>query len=212
MINFSGRTSDWEGWSEKFLARSKKKGYKKLLTGKENIPTADEYEKAVADGRKSGDDIIKFNDLNEEAFEDIILSIDHTTKQGKVAFSLVKNCKTAKYPEGNCKLAWDRLVAKYSPKTAPSLLKLKKNFANSQLESVDIHPDEWMTELESLRNEIDKISISTKMSDEDFMIHVLNNLTEDYDVVLDGLESRLMLNENDPNKLTIEDVRDKLSG
>ena len=61
------------------------------------------------------------------------------------------------------------------------------------------------------RNKIDKISISTKMSDEDFMIHVLNNLTEDYDVVLDGLESRLMLNENDPNKLTIEDVRVKLS-
>ena len=58
MINFSGRTSDWEGWSEKFLARSKKKGYKKLLTGKENIPTAEEYEKAVADGRKSGDDMI----------------------------------------------------------------------------------------------------------------------------------------------------------
>ena len=85
-------------------------------------------------------------------------------------------------------------MAKYSPKTAPSLLKLKKNFANSQLESVDKHPDEWMTELESLRNEIDKISVSTKMSDEDFMIHVLNNLTEDYDVVLDGMESRLMLN------------------
>ena len=44
------------------------------------------------------------------------------------------------------------------------------------------------------------------------MIHVLNNLTEEYDVVLDGMESRLMLKENDPNKLTIEDVRDKLSG
>ena len=97
-------------------------------------------------------------------------------------------------------------MAKYSPKTAPSLLKLKKKIANSQLENVDKHPDEWMTELESLRNEIDKISVSTKMSDEDFMIHVLNNLTEDYDVVLDGMESRLMLNENNPNKLTIEDV------
>ena len=65
---------------------------------------------------------------------------------------------------------------------------------------------------ESLRNGIDKTSVSTTISDEDFMIHVLNNLTEDYDVVLDGMESRLMLKENDPNKLTIEDVRDKLSG
>ena len=46
MINFLGRTSDWEGWSENFLARSKKKGYKKLLTGKENIPTAKVKKKA----------------------------------------------------------------------------------------------------------------------------------------------------------------------
>ena len=83
------------------------------------------------------------------------------------------------YLGGYCKLAWDRLLTKYSPKTAPSLLKLKKNFAKSQLESVNKHPDEWMTELESLQNEIDKISVSTKMSDEDFMIHVLNNLTEE---------------------------------
>ena len=50
------------------------------------------------------------------------------------------------------------------------------------------------------------------MSDEDFTICVLNNLTEDYDVDLDGMETRLMLQENDPNKLTIEDVHDKLSG
>ena len=94
------------------------------------------------------------------------MSIDHTTKQGKVAFSLIKNCKTAKYPEGICKLAWDRLVAKHPPKTAPLLSKLKKSFANSQLaESVEMHPNEWMAELESFRNEIDKISVSTNMSD-----------------------------------------------
>ena len=35
VINFSGRTSDWEGWSKKILARSKRKFYKKLLIGKE---------------------------------------------------------------------------------------------------------------------------------------------------------------------------------
>ena len=55
MINFSGRTFDWEGWSEYFLARSKKKGYKKLLTGKDDIPTAEEYEKVVASRRWKGE-------------------------------------------------------------------------------------------------------------------------------------------------------------
>ena len=43
-------------------------------------------------------------------------------------FSLVKNCKTNEYPEGNLKLTWDRLVTKYAPKTAPSLLKWKKKW------------------------------------------------------------------------------------
>ena len=60
-----------------FLARSKRKGYKKLLTGKDAVPMAEEYEKAVAKG-KNGDDIVRFNDLIEKAFEDIIFSIDHT--------------------------------------------------------------------------------------------------------------------------------------
>ena len=109
----------------------------------DEILTAEEYEKAVADGRKSGDDVVKFNGLNEDAFEDSILSIDHARKQGKVAFSLIKNCKTAKYPEGNCKLAWNLLVTKHSPKTAPLLLKSKKKFAISQLESVETHHTSW---------------------------------------------------------------------
>lgn len=49
------------------------------------------------------------------------------------------------------------------------------------------------------------------MSDMDFMIHVLSNLPEVYDVVLDGMEGRLMLKDGDSQNLTIEDVRDKLN-
>jgi len=211
VIEFSGRTTDWEGWSEKFLARAKRKGYKKLLIGKETVPKVSAYAEAEGKDDATSKKIVKLGDANEEAFEDVILSINHTTKQGKVAFSLVKNCKTSDYPEGNCKLAWDRLVAKYAPKTAPSLLKLKKQFANSKLGDAETHPDEWITELESLRNDMDKISLSAKMTDQDFMIHVLNNLPVEYDVVLDGMESRLMLPDGDANKLTIEDVRDKLN-
>jgi hypothetical protein len=43
------------------------------------------------------------------------------------------------------------------------------------------------------------------------MIHVLSNLPEVYDVVLDGMEGRLMLKDGDSQNLTIEDVRDKLN-
>ncbi len=112
VLEFDGKASNWDGWSEKFMSRGKRKGYKKLLQGKEKIPTNDKYELAVLGNSKEDEKIKKISDLNEEAYENIILSIAHTMKQGKIAFSLVKNCKTSAYPEGNCNLAWDRLVAK----------------------------------------------------------------------------------------------------
>ena len=78
VIEFYEKTSDQEGWSEKFLARRKKKEYKKLLLGKVRVPTKSEYEKAVTDGDKEQ---VKIGDLNEEAFEDIVLRV-HTLRQG----------------------------------------------------------------------------------------------------------------------------------
>ena len=112
VLEFTGKIEDWEGWSVKFLERGKRLGYKKLLLGRK-IPTESEYEKAVTDKDKP---TVKRGEINEQAYEDIILSINHISGQGKVAFSLVKSCVSDEYPEGNCKLAWDRLVAKYAPK------------------------------------------------------------------------------------------------
>ena len=41
--------------------------------------------------------------------------------------------------------------------------------------------------------------------------HVLDILTEECDVILDRMESKFMLGESDPNKLTIEEVCSKLN-
>ena len=52
-------------------------------------------------------------------------------------------------------------------------------------------PDEWISELEGLRTEIEEINSSSAVSDYDFMVKILNNLPSEYDVILDGLESAL---------------------
>ncbi len=39
VLEFSGKTSDWEGWSDKFLTRGKQLGYKKLVLDQVKIPT-----------------------------------------------------------------------------------------------------------------------------------------------------------------------------
>ena len=87
---------------------------KSYFFGKEVFMSADEYGKAVSGSGDKKKEIEKLGNLNEEAYEDLILSINHTTKEGNMAFSLVKNHKTVEYLEGNCKLAWDCLMAKYA--------------------------------------------------------------------------------------------------
>ena len=59
--------------------------------------------------------IIKIGDLNEHAYEDPINFINTSSSVAKIAFGLVKNAKNEDLPEENCKIAWDRLVSKYTP-------------------------------------------------------------------------------------------------
>ena len=97
-------------------------------------------------------------------------------------------------------------MAKYLPKAEPSLLKPKTTFANSKSGGIEKYPDEWITELLGLGNDIDKICLSTRMTDHNFMLHIFNKLTKEYNVVLGGMDSILMPDGSDLNKLTIGDI------
>ena len=196
----SSFTKDWDIWSEKFKAQGRRKGYTKLLLGRAEIPTQDQI--IAAEDGKSKDDkkVTQPGDLNELGYEDLILSINWEPVVGKVAFNLVKNCKTPEFPEGNCKQAWDRLVNKHAPKTAPSYIKLKKTFVNSSLSSSEEDPDNWITDLESLCAEMDVINISGKMTDMDFIIYILGNFPEEFEVAVENLEDQL---EDTTNKLGV---------
>ena len=52
--------------------------------------------------------------------------------------------------------------------------------------SIDEDPDEWISELESIRAQIDDTKFSSPMTERDFFVYVLNNLPEEYGTVLDG--------------------------
>jgi hypothetical protein len=71
-------------------------------------------------------------------------------------------------------------------------------------------PDDWITELESLQTEMDKVKISgkTDMSDVDLIIHIIASVPEKYEVVVSELEDRLT---SGADKIDIEIVREKLS-
>ena len=73
VIIFSGKVKDWSMWEEKFLAKSKEKGYKEILTGKVKIPKKEATE--TASEKKIREDI---EEKNEDAYSDLILSLADT--------------------------------------------------------------------------------------------------------------------------------------
>ena len=102
----------------------------------------EEYESALEGEKVFNKRIAKLGELKEIAYKDLILLIKTSSSVGKVAFELVKNAKSEDFPEGNCKVAWDRMVSNYALHTASSVLKLKSEFHISKLDSIDKDPDQ----------------------------------------------------------------------
>ena len=117
----------------------------------DKITTQDEYENTMEGDTDLDKKIVKLDELNELAYEDLILSINASSSVGKVAFNLVKDVKSADFQEGNCKIVWDRLVSKYAEGSALSLPTWKSEFNNSKLESMKKDTDEWILHLEGLQ-------------------------------------------------------------
>ncbi len=86
---------------------------------------------------------------------------------------------------------------------------MHKIFANSKLDSADKDPDVRIANIETLRQIVHKIGLMRRLSDMEFIIQVLNNLPEEYDVVLDSLENRLVSTRED--RSTLEALREKLN-
>jgi len=122
-----------------------------------------------------------------------------------VTFHIVTGSVSTDLPDGKVDLAWTRLKNKYSPKLTPRKLELHREFQLSKLKNSDQDPKAWITHLEGLRMKLKELG--SMMTDEDLMVHILNNLTNDYEVQLSKLEEKLGAT---TNPLTIDDIQVEL--
>ncbi|EJK74494.1 hypothetical protein THAOC_03823 [Thalassiosira oceanica] len=131
--------------------------------------------------------------MNEEAVEQptdgSFLSFDTSKASGRAAFNIVKNSQpTDDYNlEGNCK----QLDTQYT----------------------ETEPSEWILELEE-EDLMHRQSELQQMEDVDLLVHALNNMPSlsMTQWLMEWKEDWLVLPDSDPNKLTIKDLGDKLSG
>ena len=123
----------------------------------------------------------------------------------KRLFYIIKSCKTKDHPDGNAATAWEKLKNKYEPVSAPTLVKLEKQFRELSLKKGQ-DPEIWIMELEDLRVRLE--TMQSSISENQFMIHILNNLTSDYELQLAMMERRVGDSER---PLTVEEIRGELS-
>ena len=177
-LPFKGKKDEWPMWSEKFLSKARKKGYKELLIGKQTPPSADET--------RLDDEAKLLRRLNEEAFDDLV-----TSMEDKVAFSKVTQAKTPDLPDGDAALAWKLLCSKYKPNTMQNRADLKLQFVQLKLNDWTKDPDEWINKLEEIRSDLKMMNSS--ISDEDMKIHILNNLAAKYESITEKLVSDMTI-------------------
>ena len=120
-------------------------------------------------------------------------------------FNLVRSSKSVDYEDRNIAVAFKSLKRKYSPKTAPTLAKFHKLFYSAKLKK-NADPDVFITYLEDLR--LNMAEMKSMMTDDQFLLHLLNNLTKENDPEVKDLEKRIG---SDENPLDIEEVREDLS-
>jgi len=169
------KAKDWMSWKELFLARVGRKDpeVKKLFDlKKEFLMVDDEKSSKTIDVEKNKKTMAK-------AYEELLMSMDYSSPEGLVGFNIVKRSKTNN--EGDARLAFERLINRFEPKTSIERGKLLKQFYSAKCKGRD-DPEVYVYEMEDLRNRIRDMSDDKEtIPDEDFMNQILNSMPEAYD-------------------------------
>ena len=175
------KKSIWTVWSRQFLARAHLKGYKGILDGTIKVPgKGDRIDITSETGRKR----LEARKQNINAYNELILSFDDM-----VNFNLVNKAVNAELPDGDAFLAWKNLKSKHEPNTAANKVGLKLEFSQSKMTDIKKDPEEWVSELEIIRIKLSDLKV--EMTDEDIIIHIINNMPSEYETVTDILENEL---------------------
>jgi gag-polypeptide of LTR copia-type len=157
-------------------------GYKSVLRG---------LERPKDDKSKDFEGYIKNNNM---VFADLMMACEDN-----VCFDLIDNWRTQELPDSDSRLAWEELRSKFEPTTTMGLIALKREFTLCCLADLSSNPDIWNRELERIRRRL--ITMGHLISNVDLIIHILNNLPEDYENLIENLESEIESGNMDLDKL-----------
>lgn len=163
-------------WSRRFLAKTQASSFKEILLGTTVVP----IDTAALD-KDAKKELRKKNDM---IFSELLLSCTE-----EVAFGCVDTARTSDYAEGNCALSWKHLTARYESTSEATKVEVKRKFHESKLGKNE-DPDEWISFLEKIRWRLQNC-FKSNMDDDDLMIHIINNLSCEYEDIIAGIEYQM---------------------
>ena len=142
----------------------------------------------------------KAREANKIAYCNLILANPH-----QVAINIVDKAVTADLPNGDTHKAWADLGDKYDSKTSSTVVQLSSKFINSKLTDITVDPEEWIMELDILKARLDQMNYP--ITDLHLMIHILHNVPEPYNSIVEA-DKKLLSDAT--NLLTVETLKTDL--
>ena len=173
-VMFSGKKKDFARWVTKYEARAMTKKFGDILDGTKVLRRKTEID---AENNANMVEDVLIMEMNMKAYNDLLLSMDDSQRDGRKAFNIVKACKTSDYLRSNAKMAWAKLKEKYEPTNMSSVVAIKQEFNARTLKDKE-DPTEWLLELGELQDRL--ADMNNHMTDQHFMIHVIGNLPKEY--------------------------------
>ena len=165
VLKFAGKESEWDHWSEKFVALARARGFAGILLGTKKAPRADEeidrknedpsYELTEAERKEKK----RLRQANGNAC--INLQLSHE----ELPYDLVSLAKTEELPEGCARDAWERETSEYDLTEGEDKITLLSMFQENQLEDVRTSITVWLT---SLAIQVNKLKKFNHVLDEEY--------------------------------------------
>ena len=186
VLKFAGKESEWDHWSEKFVALARARGFAGILLGTEKAPRADEeFDKMKADGsyeltEAERNEKKRLRLANGNAYINLQLSCE------ELPYDLVSLAKTEELPDGCTRDAWERLTSEHDLTEGEDKITLLSMFQQNQLEDVRTNITIWLT---SLAIQVNKLKKLNHVLDEEYqMTHILASLPREYSSVVEQVK------------------------
>ena len=186
VLKFTGKESEWDRWSEKFVALARARGFTGILLGTEQAPNADdEIDRKKTDGsyelkEAERKEKKRLRQANGNAYTTLQLSCE------ELLYDLVSLEKTAELPDGCVRGAWERLTSEYDLTEGEDKITLLTMFQQNQLEDVRTNITVWLT---SLAIQVNKLKKLHHVLDEKYQItHILASLPREYSSVVEQVK------------------------